>query len=159
MNYFFHDGAGLIHLLSSILAMIFGLAVLVMKKGTRQHVRMGYLYFASMVMLLASSFLIQRLFGGFGLFHWMAIASIIILFIGMVPIWFRRPRDGWKVLHYNFMYWSVVALYEAFMAEILTRIPGTSFMLMVAVGVGVILCVGFILFFKNKKKWEAEIGV
>ncbi len=147
------------HLLSSILALIFGTMVVVMKKGDRRHVRMGYLYFTNMVVLLATSFLMYRLFGRFGLFHWAAVAATIVLAIGMIPIWLKRPRNRWRFLHFNFMYWSVVALYEAFASELLTRIPESPFFRMVGVASGGVLVIGFIIFFKYKAKWEKEIGI
>jgi uncharacterized membrane protein len=159
MKYFFHDTAGFLHLLASLLALVFGTMVVVMPKGTKKHIRIGYLYFTSMVLLISTSFLIFRLFGRMGIFHYAAMASALILALGMFPIWLKRPRNHWRVMHYNFMYWSVVALYEAFASELLTRIPKSPFMGTVGIASGIMLLIGFIIFFKHKKKWEEEIGI
>ncbi len=93
MSYLAHDGVGFLHLTASVLALVFGALVVGSKKGTRRHVRFGYLYFTSMVVLLSTSFLIYRLFGGFGLFHYAAVATIIVLLLGLVPIWLRWPAS------------------------------------------------------------------
>jgi len=159
MKYLFHDTAGFIHLLSSVLALIFGTWVIASKKGTKKHVRVGYLYFTSMVLLLSTSFLVFRLFGGFGMFHYAAIASFIVLALGMIPIWWKRPKNNWRFFHYNFMYWSVVALYEAFASEILTRTNIADFMSLVGIATGGVLIIGFIIFFKYKDQWKEEIGI
>ena len=62
------------------------------------------------------------------------------------------------------MYWSVFGLYGAFMAEVLVRIPKvvaiegvptSSFYNMVGVAVFVTMGLGYFLFNKKKKSWEA----
>lgn len=45
---FYHDSVGLIHLISAIIALITGTMILVMKKGTLNHKRIGYVYVAAM---------------------------------------------------------------------------------------------------------------
>lgn len=159
MSNFFNDGLGLLHLVSSVLALIFGAFVITTKKGTRRHVRVGYFYFCSMIILLSTSFLIYRVFNKFGLFHYMAVLAFIVLALGMIPIWFRWPEKGWKMMHYNFMYWSVVALYEAFTAELLTRIPSSPFLGTIGVAIALVMAIGFIIFYKYKSQWEKEIGI
>ncbi len=154
-----HDALGYLHLLTSIFALVFGTIVLVMRKGTKRHMKVGYLYFSSMVMVIITSFMIYRLFGRFGVFHYAAVFAAIVLALGMFPIWFKRPIEKWKIFHYNFMYWSVIALYQAFASELLTRIPESPFFSMVGLASGVILIIGFIIFFKNKRKWEKLLNV
>ena len=64
---------GLIHLIVSIIAMITGIFVLLTKKGTIKHKQIGYVYTVSMVLVNVTAFMIYRLFGGFGIFHFFAI--------------------------------------------------------------------------------------
>ena len=71
----------------------------------------------------------------------------------MVPIWTKKPMNKWKYRHFSFMYWSVIGLYAAFAAEILTRIPKTPFFGMVGLATGVILIIGGIFFGIKKAKW------
>ncbi len=148
------DVNGLIHLVASIIALLTGTMVLGIKKGTQQHKKIGYAYFASMMVLIITAFMIYRLFDGWGPFHYTTIISLVTLGLGMIPIWMKKPKGKWKYLHFSFMYWSVIGLYAAFAAEILTRIPGTSFIYMVGVSIAVIMVFGGVGFGMNKSKWR-----
>ncbi|MFZ6666229.1 DUF2306 domain-containing protein [Peijinzhouia sedimentorum] len=155
----FGDTYGFIHLIASLLALITGFMVLVMKKGTKSHVKVGYIYVLSMALLIATSFMIYRLFNGWGIFHYTSIISLITIALGMIPIWTKKPVNSWKYLHFSFMYWSVVGLYAAFAAEILTRIPETPFFGMVGIATAVIMLIGGIYFGMNKAKWMIIFGI
>nr|WP_321236124.1 hypothetical protein [uncultured Psychroserpens sp.] len=159
MNYFFHDTTGLVHLISAILALIFGTLVLLKLKGTRQHKLTGYLYTVSMIVLLVTSFMIYRLFKGFGIFHYSAIFSALNLIIGMSSILMKWPKNRYKFYHLNFMYWSVISLYMAFAAEVFTRIPGQPFFTMVYLSSGFVLVLGFIGYFNRLYYWKTIMGI
>jgi len=51
------------------------------------------------------------------------------------------------------MYYSVIGLYAAFLSEIVTRIPGLNFGIMVGVGTGLVMLVGITFFQMKKNKW------
>jgi Predicted membrane protein (DUF2306) len=102
---------GLIHLVAAMFALTCGTLVLVQPKGTLTHKRWGYAYVFSMTVMLATSFLIYRLFRGFGLFHGFAVIASATLTAGFVPALRRKP-DYWIDLHFGFMYWSVIGLYS-----------------------------------------------
>jgi uncharacterized membrane protein len=159
MEHLVGDAYGLIHLISSIVALVAGALVLIMKKGTIRHKQIGYVYVVSMVSLLLTSFMIYRLFKGWGIFHYTTIASLITISLGMIPIWTKKPARKWKYMHFSFMYWSVIGLYSAFAAEVLTRIPETPFFGMVGISFGIILCAGSIFFGVNKSKWVSLFGI
>lgn len=149
---------GLIHLGSSISALITGSLVLFMKKGTKKHKQIGYAYVVSMAILIITAFMIYRLFNGWGIFHYATVGSLITIALGMIPIWIKKPANKWKYRHFSFMYWSVIGLYSAFAAEVLTRIPETPFFGMVGIGTGTILIIGGIFFGINKAKWANVFG-
>jgi uncharacterized membrane protein len=148
------DEIGLVHLISSCLALLFGTYILIAKKGTKTHVKIGYLYVASMGILILTAFMIYRLFNGWGIFHYSTLLSLITLLMGMLPIWRKRPKDAWKFYHFTFMYWSVMGLYAAFAAEVLTRIPKAPFFGMVGIATAAIMLVGGVVFGMNKSKWK-----
>ena len=154
MEYLVGDKIGLIHLISSCLALLFGTFVLISKKGTKQHVKIGYLYVINMGILILTAFMIYRLFNGWGIFHYTTLLSLITILLGMIPIWTKKPVNKWKHLHFSFMYWSVIGLYAAFAAEILTRIPKTPFFGMVGIATGLIMLIGGVIFGINKAKWR-----
>lgn len=110
---------GSLHLIVYLIAMITGSMVLYMQKGTKRHRQIGYIYVIAMLLVNLSAFMIYRLFGGFGIFHFFAIISLLTLFAGMYPI-LTRKSENYLLTHFNYMYWSVVGLYCAFCSEILT---------------------------------------
>lgn len=158
MSYFFHDTIGLIHLLSACLALITGTMVLAMKKGTAKHKKAGYIYAVSMVVVVSTAFMIYRLFGGWGIFHWAALVSGVTLAGGMIPVILRKPKSDWLGLHFGFMYWSVMGLYAAFVSEVATRVPESPFLGMVGIGTGIVMTAGGIYFYFRKHKWERFIN-
>lgn len=114
-----HSYTGLFHTLTAVLSLIFGTAVLLNRKGTLKHKRMGRVYGVSMLLMILSSFAIYN-FGGFSLFHGFALVSFVTLLAGMIPV-LRKKRSDWYSQHYYSMSWSVVGLYCAFWAELGVR--------------------------------------
>ena len=145
---------GLFHLIVSCLALIAGTWVITTQKGTAIHRKVGYFYVATMIAVNGTSFAMYRLFGGFGVFHVAAIISSITLICGIVPAILRKPEKSWVSLHFGFMYWSVMGLYAAFVAEVFVRIPQMKFFSMVGIGTGVVMIIGAIVFVMYKKRWE-----
>lgn len=152
---------GEIHLIASCTALISGTLVLALTKGTKRHKQIGYVYVASMLVMLATAFMIYRLFGGFGIFHVFAIISLITLISGMYPILSRKNKN-YLSLHLNQMYWSVMGLYCAFCAEIFTRIPfifdlpnkRLLFALLTFLSIVLVMTIAVIVFRKSMVKWK-----
>jgi len=153
---FYHDYIGLIHLLSATVALITGTWVLIDKKGTNRHKKIGYIYFVNILILNITAFMIYRLFGGFGIFHIAAIVSLATTLAGMVPV-FTKPKN-WVSYHFSFMYWSVMGLYAAFASEVLTRVPESPFFGMVGIATGAIMITAGIVFHFKKDKWTNEFN-
>ncbi len=109
-----------------------------------------------------TSFMIYRLHGKFGVLHWFAIISSIVLIGGILPMIFKKPKNYFSY-HFSFMYWSVIGLYCAFAAEMLTRMPiwldlkeniAVIFYAMVGIATALVGGIGSIYFRKYKQKWE-----
>ena len=84
---------GLVHTIASTIALIAGAYILLAKKGTSIHKKIGYIYVIAMIIVLITSFMIYNLFDGFGIFHALAIVSVITLVAGMFPIVLKRPKS------------------------------------------------------------------
>ena len=69
MENFVSGTSGLIHLLASIVALVYGSIVIFTRKGTSKHKRRGYVYVIAMVILNGSAFMLYGLFGKFGIFR------------------------------------------------------------------------------------------
>ena len=151
--------AGQIHLISGTVALIFGGAVLIAKKGTKIHRKVGYLYVLSMAILIISSFFVYRLFGKFGPFHVLSLVSTFSLLAGMIPMLkkVRTPKDF--ETHFKRMYWSVAGLYAAFAAESFVRIPKFGgFWQAVAWSFVLAFVVCFVAFIKMRPVWSRKFG-
>lgn len=146
-----HDSAGLIHLLTSLTALVLGTIVLFSRKGTRFHKTCGYGYVLSMVILNLTAFSIYHLFRGWGPFHYAAVLSSATLMMGFLPAFFRSRN--WITWHVAGMYYSVIGLYAAFVSEVVTRIPGLPFFAMVSLGTAVVMVIGMRVFIRNRKIW------
>ena len=154
---------GLIHLISSIIALVTGLLVLTTTKGTTRHKKIGYIYVVSMVVLNLTAFMIYSLFRKFGIFHWFSVLSCLTLIGGMYPVLTKKSKN-YILFHFNFMYWSVVGLYCAFCAEILTRIPfiydlpnkRQLFGILTGVSIFIVMTIATIIFAKMKPKWSKQ---
>jgi uncharacterized membrane protein len=121
------DPFGLIHALFGIAALILGLAVVLRKKGTRVHRRIGQGYVLSMVLLNGTALMIYDLYGRVGPFHVASVLSLATVGAGFVPVYLRRPVSSWMELHATFMCWSYVGLLAAFLSEVAVRVPGLGF--------------------------------
>ena len=84
----------------------------------------------------------------------MALVSLTSIALGMIPVWTKKPINKWKYMHFSFMYWSVIGLYSALAAELLTRVPKTPFFGMVGIATGIISMIGFGFFMGKKSKWK-----
>ncbi len=157
MDNIVHDWIGSTHLAASIISLICGTFILLMRKGTQIHRKIGYVYAAAMTGVVATAFMIYRLFGGWGVFHWAAVVSGVTLVGGMIPAILRKP-DNWVPLHFSFMYWSVMGLYAAFVAEVLVRVPQTPFFGMVGFGTGIVMLLGGGWFYDRKNYWGEEFA-
>jgi uncharacterized membrane protein len=123
LNNIIHSNVGLFHTIVAILAMLFGAIVILKDKGTKTHKRIGYFYVVCMLLLNVSSFFIVS-FGGFSLFHGLAIFSLLTILGGIIPAFLRVKN--WIYFHFYMMNWSVVGLYCAFWAELGTRFAKSS---------------------------------
>lgn len=150
---------GLVHTVFSVIALIAGTAVVTMRKGTRWHRTLGHVYLTSMLALNISALFIYRLFGRFGPFHSLAISSLILLAVGMIPVFTRRPKKSWLKWHAAAISGSYVGLVAAFFAEITSRLPGTeqSFGLVVTVTSIIINVVGFYIIFTYLPKIDKRL--
>jgi uncharacterized membrane protein len=156
---------GSIHLIASVIALITGLFVLVTTKGTRRHKQVGYVYSISMILLNLTAFMLYNLYGKFGIFHWFAVISCLTLFAGLYPVLTKNSKN-YLLTHFNFMYWSVVGLYCALMAEIFSRLPKivltetgepmTAFYKGVGIGIGVVMMIAVAFYIRYQPKWTKQ---
>jgi len=110
----------------------------------------------------STAFALYHLFGTWGIFHWTALISLGTLFLGMIPMWRRRPV-GYLRLHLSFMYWSAMGLYAAAVSETLVRFPELAqwmgitrgwFYALVGMGTAAVMGIGAVFFVRKLPDWD-----
>jgi uncharacterized membrane protein len=143
---------GLIHTIAAVISFISGSVVLLNRKGTAFHKKVGYIYVSSMLIVNISAFFLYNLFNGFGIFHFFACLSLFAIFGGMYPVILRHRVKNWYIQHIEVMCWSIVGLYAAFAAEVSVRLLPQEYSLTVlGVSGGIITTIGAILIRRRKK--------
>jgi uncharacterized membrane protein len=133
---------GIAHTSVAVISLLLGAVMLRMPKGTELHRVLGILYVFSMIVLNVTALTIYRLFGGFGVFHVLALVNLAALLLGFGAVFLKRPRGAWLVYHYYFMGWSYVGLCAAAGSEIGVRLPGVSLLLGTLVPTSIVTLVG-----------------
>lgn len=137
---------GLVHTVLACLALCSGTLVLFLDKGTALHRKLGYFYVAMMLLMNFSAFGIYRLFNGSpGIFHFLALVSLLTIAGGLYVVLFRHKIRNWRLRHARFMAWSLVGLYAALVSEVGTRLLTTaSFWWVVFLGSCLVVIIGYI---------------
>ena len=149
--------ASAFHIGAAVSALIFGMCVLLTRKGTRLHKQWGYAYFINMLGLNISALFIYQLSGHFGPFHGAALASLLTLLAGFIPAYLRLPHGRWLEFHYEFMNWSYVGLIAAGVSEVATRLPSAPFWPAVVASMFVVFLSGGILISRGRGKYMFNI--
>lgn len=139
--------------------------ILWQEKGTKLHRQVGRIYGTAMLVVCATSFMIYRVHPSFGVLHFFAIVSSITLLLGMLPMYIKGYKNR-LVAHLSWMYWSVIGLYCAFVAEILTRLPDLLgiksgygiFYMLIGVSAGIVSGTAGYFFRKRKVYWTTQFG-
>ncbi len=153
MSYQFASG---FHIGTAVSALVFGLCVILIRKGTRTHRQLGYAYFFNMLGLNISALFIYQLSGHFGPFHGAALASLLTLIAGFIPAYLHLPRGRWLELHYEFMNWSYVGLIAAGVSEVATRLPSAPFWPAVVGSMFAVFLLGGTLIVRGRAKYDFE---
>src|SRR3954465_54258 len=114
---------GLLHAICGVVALVAGAVIFLSPKGTSSHIRVGWIYVASMLALNASALSIYRLTGRWNVFPVLAVASLVMIAGGLLQARYRATRPNWLWRHYHYMAWSYVGLLAATSNEAFVRIP------------------------------------
>ena len=158
---FFQTTIGAVHTLFALLAMISGAYVILTIKGNSLHKKVGYFYFATMLVMNVTGLFTRTLFV-FGPFHFLATFSLFTILFGMAGPVFFKHRKNWLYWHFQAMAWSYVGLWAAFASEVIVRLPfvefGIMFSLMVAVASCCVMVIGGFFIVKYKKSVATKVA-
>jgi uncharacterized membrane protein len=105
---------GPIHFGAAMLALLLGLLVFLRKKGTRFHRIAGRSYVVVMALVNGAALLIyEDSDGAFGVFHYLALVSLVTITAGLISIRAANRRRRLAISHAYFMCWSYAGLAAA----------------------------------------------
>jgi uncharacterized membrane protein len=123
---------GWIHTIACTAALIFGAWNIVAVKGTASHKLCGKAYVATIVIAMVLSLGVYRFdlpvvhrpnstVGGFGIFHWLSVATLVLTLIGYYAA-SRQQRGFWAYTHPVAMTLSYYLLIGGLINELFVRV-------------------------------------
>ncbi len=112
---------GIFHAAFGVLALLLGFLILLMRKATRVHIRLGWAYAGCILGLDLSALWIFNLTGGVNFFHIVAVINLAMLVMGLLQVRFRWRNWLWR--HYQYMAWSYASLVGATSNEGFVHVP------------------------------------
>ena len=112
---------GWVHLVASLAALAAGMLVMLRPKGTPVHKRCGRVYALTLLVTSLTALGIYRR-GIFFFAHWLAIAALIVMTVGIVAAHFKIPRNAWLNLHLTCLLSSLYILVGGGVNEVFLRV-------------------------------------
>jgi uncharacterized membrane protein len=100
------------HVLAAFSALLVGAVVLVTPKGTQTHRVSGAVYVVALVLVNVAALSLHRE-NTFGVFHALAVASLLTIVVGLTPLLLGRRSPPVIVTHAYCMTWSYAGLVAA----------------------------------------------
>ncbi len=150
----------LLHTASAILAILSGLAILMLRKGTTKHRRIGKVYVTSIVAMCFLSWFIRKINdGAFSIFHLISIQTLLFVTAGLAFLRLRASTRHWYVWRLRFMLYSYVTLVVTGITQAFEYLPFTSDLANAVVFIQVPAVLGwFLIEFRGVPEWRTQIG-
>lgn len=104
--------SAIVHVVAALSALLAGVAVLLSPKGTRAHRAVGVVYVTALVLVNVAALLVHRE-NAFGVFHGLAVASLVTLTVGVAPMLLGMRSATVLTIHAYCMTWSYAGLAAA----------------------------------------------
>lgn len=143
-----------VHVGASLVALVAGLLIIVLEKGTRIHRIIGKVYAGSIYVLCGVSFFIFEVTGTFSFFHVVSVQNILLVSAGLGAIAFRSRVPDWPIWHLRFMLYSYLALVGTGTLQFVEFLPFRAVALNVVVFIVVPLVVGFFWIERSIPRWS-----
>jgi len=112
------------HVLAAFSALLLGAAVLLAPKGTQTHRVIGTIYVVALVLVNVAALSLHRE-NAFGIFHWLAVASLVTIGVGLTPVLLGRRSPPVIATHAYCMTWSYAGLVAAGSGQLVEAVgPG-----------------------------------
>jgi uncharacterized membrane protein len=134
------------HVVAASSALLAGVAVLLLTKGTHTHRVIGTAYVLVLVLVNAAALSLHRE-NAFGVFHALAVASVATIAVGISPLLLGRRSPSVIATHAFCMTWSYVGLAAAGCGQLAVAVAHDRAGWVVPVVIGAALSVGGVVIF------------
>jgi uncharacterized membrane protein len=135
-----------VHVLSAFSALLVGVTVLLLPKGTRTHRVFGTVYVLVLVVVNVAALSVHRE-NTFGVFHVLAVASLVTIAVGLSPLLLGSRSTPVITTHAYCMAWSYAGLVAAGCGQLAAALREGDGGWVVPVVIGAVLAVSAVLIF------------
>jgi uncharacterized membrane protein len=109
------------HIMAAVSALLVGAAILLLPKGTQSHRVIGAVYVVALVVVNVAALSLHRE-NAFGVFHALAVVSLVTIGVGLLPVLLGRRSLPVIVTHAYCMAWSYAGLVAAGSGQLVVAI-------------------------------------
>ena len=134
------------HVVAAVSALLAGVAVLLLPKGTHTHRSIGTSYVLALVLVNVAALSLHRE-NAFGVFHALAVASVVTMAVGLSPLLLGKRSPRVIATHAFCMTWSYAGLAAAGCGQAAVAVGHGLAGWVVPVVIGAVLCIAGVVIF------------
>ena len=134
------------HVLAACSALLVGAAVLRFPKGTHTHRVIGTVYVLALVLVNVAALSLHRE-NTFGVFHALAVASLVTIVVGLTPLLLGKRSPPVIATHAYCMAWSYAGLVAAGCGQLAATVGQGDGAWVVPVVIGTVLSISGVVIF------------
>ena len=134
------------HLVAAVSALLVGSVVLLLPKGTPTHRRIATFYVLALVLVNVAALSLHRE-NAFGVFHALAVASLVTIAVGLSPLLLGKSSPRVIATHGYCMTWSYAGLVAAGCGQLTVTVRQDAGAWVVPVVIVAVLSVGGVAIF------------
>ena len=134
------------HVLAAFSALVVGAAVLLVRKGTHTHRVIGTVYVVALTIVNVAALFLHRE-SAFGVFHWLAVASLVTIAVGLSPLLLGKRSPPVIATHAYCMTWSYAGLVAAGCGQFVVAVGPSDSGWVVPLVIGAVLSISGVVIF------------
>jgi uncharacterized membrane protein len=135
-----------VHVVAASSALIAGAGVLLLPKGTQLHRAIGAVYVLALVLVNTAALSLHRE-STFGVFHALAVASLVTIAVGLSPLLLGKRSPMAIASHAYCMTWSYAGLVAAGCGQLAVALGRDLGAWVVPVAIGAVLSISGVVIF------------
>ena len=134
------------HVVAAVSALVAGAAVLLVPKGTHSHRVIGIVYVLVLVVVNVAALSLHRE-NTVGMFHWLAVASLVTVTVGLSPLLLGKRSLPVIATHAYCMTWSYAGLVAAGCGQLVVAVGESDATWAVPAVIGTVLSISGVVIF------------